>query len=71
MSLAQILDQLPALTVAERRLLVCRAIELDEPVTAAEDEELITTRLADHLRDTASVVSLEVMKASFRSGFGR
>ena len=69
MSLTQILDQLPAFTVAERQLLVRRAIELDEPVLSADDEELITTRLADHRRDPASAVSLEAMKVSLRSGF--
>jgi hypothetical protein len=71
MSLAQILDQLPGFTVAERQLLVRRAIELDEPGLSADDEDLITARLADHRCDPASAVSLEDMKASLRSGFGK
>ena len=69
MSLAQILDQLPALTFTERQLLVRRAIELDEPIMSTDDKELITIRLDDHRRDPASAVSQDVMKESLRSGF--
>jgi len=68
MSLAQILDELPAFTVAERQLLVRRAIELDDPVLSAGDEELVTARLKDHRRDPSSALSLEAMVASLRSG---
>lgn len=70
MSLAQILDQLPAFTVAERQLLVRRAIELDGPFWSAEDEMLVTTRLHEHLCDPSTAVSLEAMKATLRSDFG-
>lgn len=71
MSLAQILEELPAFTVAERQLLVRRAIELDEPVFSEEDGKLISSRLEDHRRDPSRVVSLEDMKASLRSEFGK
>ncbi len=70
MSLAQILDQLPAFTVAERQLLVRRAIELDGPIGSVEDEQIITARLHDHHRDPSTAISLEAMKASLRSDFG-
>ena len=71
MSLAEILEELPAFTIAERQLLVLRAIELDEPVWSSEDETLVTTRLEDHHRDPSTAVSLESMKAALRSGFGQ
>lgn len=67
MSLAQILDELPAFTVAERQLLVRRAIELDDPIMLAEDEQLVLTRLDHHRRDPSSAISLADMKASLRS----
>lgn len=70
MSLAQILEQLPVFTVAERQLLVRRAIELDGPIWSAEDESLVAARLHDHHRDPSTAVSLEAMKASLRSDFG-
>ena len=71
MSLARILDELPAFTVAERQLLVRRAIEIDETVLSAEDEQLVTTRLEDHRRDPSTAVSLKAMKAALRSDFGQ
>ena len=71
MSLAQILDELPAFTVAERQLLMCRVIELDDPVLSAEDEQLVITRLEDHRRDPSTAVSLKAMKAALRSDFGQ
>jgi len=67
MSLAQILDELPTFTVAERQLLVSRAIELDDPAMLTEDEELVLARLEHHRRDPSSAVSLADMKASLRS----
>lgn len=69
MSLTQILEELPAFTVAERQLLVRRAIELDDPGFSTEDEKLISDRLEDHRHDPSTAVSLEAMKASIRSGF--
>jgi len=41
MSLAEILEELPAFSIAERQLLVRRAMELDEPGLSKEDEEII------------------------------
>ena len=69
MSLTQVLAELPGFTVAERQLLVRRAMELDElPLTAA-DEDLVRSRLADHERDPSSAVSFEAMKERLRSAF--
>ena len=48
MSFAEVLQELPVLTVAERQLLVRRALELDEAGLPAEDEAVVEQRLADH-----------------------
>ena len=71
MSLAEILEELPAFTVAERQLLVLRAIELDDQGLSQEDEELIASRIENHRRDPSSVISFDDMKASLRSEFGK
>ncbi len=69
MSFTEVLAELPMLTVAERQVLIRRALDLDEPSLLAEDEALIETRLADHKRDPASAVPLDEMKARLRSRF--
>jgi len=69
MSLTQILAELPAFTVAERQLLVRRAIELDEPPLSAADEDLVRNRLADHEHDPSTAIPFEAMKEKLRSAF--
>jgi putative addiction module component (TIGR02574 family) len=69
MSLAEILQELPAFTVAERQLLIRRAIELDDSELSAEDEKLIASRLEDHRNDPSTAVTLETIKESIRSRF--
>ena len=71
MSLAEILHELPAFTVAERQLLIRRAIELDDSGLSAEDAKLIASRLEDHRSNPTSAVSLEAIKDSIRSRFGK
>ena len=71
MSLNQVLDELPLLTVRQRQLIVRRAMELDDPELSADDEAVIETRLADHLRDPKSAVPLEEMEARLRSKFAK
>ncbi|RYD36052.1 MAG: hypothetical protein EOP87_06215 [Verrucomicrobiaceae bacterium] len=66
MSLAQVLEELPTLTVAERQVLVLRAMELDDSGLAPEDERLVISRLEDHRRDPSSAVSMDEMKSSLR-----
>ncbi len=68
MSLSQVLAELPAFTVAERQMLVRRAIDLDEPPLMPADEELVRSRLSDHERDTSTAIPLEAMKAKVRAG---
>jgi hypothetical protein len=69
MSFSDVLAELPALTLAQRQLLIRRAIELDEPELSPADEALVEQRLADHRRDPASAVPLDEMKARVRARF--
>ena len=69
MSFTEVLAELPAMSVAERQLLVRRALDLDEPLLSAEDEGLVEKRLADHRRNPGSAVPLDAMKARVRTRF--
>jgi hypothetical protein len=71
MSLAQILEELPAFSVAERQLLIRRVLEIDEPGLSPQDETLIASRLEDHRRDPSSAVTFDAMKGSIRSRFAK
>jgi putative addiction module component (TIGR02574 family) len=71
MSFTEVLQELPALTVAERQLLVRRALELDEAGLSAEDEAVVEQRLAAHRQDPGSAVPLDEMKARLRSRFAK
>ncbi len=66
MSFAQVLDELPALTLEQRQLLIRRALELDDPPLPASDEALVESRLAAHRADPNSSVPLAEMKARLR-----
>ncbi|MBX3740652.1 MAG: hypothetical protein KF712_06650 [Akkermansiaceae bacterium] len=70
MSLAQVLEELPTLTVAERQVLVLRAMELDDSGLSPEDERLILSRLEDHRRDPSSAIPMERMKMLLREESG-
>jgi len=69
MSFTEVLAELPALSVAERHLLVRRALDLDESALSAEDEALVEQRLAEHRRNPESALSLAEMKARLRGRF--
>ena len=69
MSFAEVLQELPSLTVSERQLLVRRALDLDDPALSPADEALVEERLATHRKNPASAVPLETMKARLRSQF--
>ena len=71
MSFAEVLDELPALSLAERQLLVRRALELDEAGLSAEDEALVEQRLSEHRANPDSAVPLDEMKSRLRSRFAR
>ena len=69
MSFAEVLQELPSLTVSERQLLIRRALDLDEPGLSPADEALVEKRLAAHRETPASAVPLETMKSHLRSQF--
>ncbi len=63
------MQQLPALTLAERQMLVRKALELDDPGLSADDVALVEERLAAYHADPSSAVSLDEMKRRLRSRF--
>jgi len=69
MSFTEVLDELPALTVGQRQLLIRRALELDEPPLSPIDEKLMDERLAAHRKNPDSAVPLDQMKARLHSRF--
>jgi putative addiction module component (TIGR02574 family) len=69
MSFAEVLQELPVLTVEERQVLIRRALELDDPPLAPEDEALVEERLAAHRQNPGSAVPLDAMKERLRSRF--
>jgi putative addiction module component (TIGR02574 family) len=69
MSFAEVLHELPTLTLNERQLLVRRALDLDEPGLSSAEEALVKKRLAAHRKNPASAVPLETMKSRLRSQF--
>jgi uncharacterized protein Smg (DUF494 family) len=71
MSFTEVLEELPALTVEQRQLLIRRALELDEPPFSPADEALIDQRLATHRANPASSVSMDEMKSRLRSRFAK
>ena len=71
MSFEEVMAELPALSVAERQLLVRCALELDELGLSQEDETLVEQRLGEHRRDPDSAVALEEIKARLRSRFSK
>ena len=67
MSFAEVLEELPALTVQQRQVVIRRALELEEPPLIDGEEALVETRLAGHRQNPASSVPLEEMKRRLRS----
>lgn len=67
MSFNEVLEELPALTVEQRQLLIRRALELDEPPLAPEDEAIVQERLGAHHQNPTSSVPVDTMKAKLRS----
>ena len=71
MSFPEVLAELPALSVAERQVLVRRALDLDDLGPSAEDEALVEERLANHRRDPSSALSLDEMKTRLKERLPR
>lgn len=61
------LEELPALTVEQRQMLVRRALELEDLPLAEADEALVESRLAAHKKNPASSVPLDEMKQRLRT----
>ncbi|HEU5122844.1 MAG TPA: hypothetical protein VFW05_02135 [Verrucomicrobiae bacterium] len=59
MSFTEVLAELPALTVAERQLLIRRALDLDGAELSDEDLALAEKRLVDHHQHPETAVSLD------------
>jgi hypothetical protein len=66
MSFAQVLEELPALTVKQRQILVRRALELEDLPLNPEHEALVEARLAAHRKDPSSSHSLDELKKRLR-----
>ena len=67
MSFAQVLEELPALTVEQRQVIIRRALELEDSPLSADEEALVESRLAAHKKNPASSVPLDEMKRRLRS----
>ena len=67
MSFAEVLQELPSLTLEQRQLLVRRALELDDLPLSDADVSLTESRLAALKDVPASAVSLDEMKSQLRS----
>jgi hypothetical protein len=70
-SFTEVLAELPALTVAERQLLIRRALELDDSELSPDDEALVENRLSDHRLNPGSAVPLNEIKTRLRSHVAR
>ena len=67
MSFAEVLEELPALTVQQRQVVIRRALELEEPPLSDAEEALVETRLAGHRQNPDSSVPLDEMKRRLRT----
>jgi len=69
MSFAEVLRELPTLSLAERQMLVRQALDLDEPGMSPAEEDLVAQRLDEHRRNPDSALSLDTMMERLRSRF--
>lgn len=67
MSFAEVMQELPSLTFAQRQLLIRRAVELDDTGLPSADEDMVESRLAEHYVAPDSSVSLDEMKQRLRA----
>ena len=63
MSFAEILDEIPRLSFAERQELVRRAIALDDSELTAEENALLDARMEDFRRNPDAGILLEELRA--------
>jgi len=62
MSFAEILDEIPRLSFAERQELVRRAIALDDSELTAEENALLDARMEDFRRNPDAGILLEELR---------
>jgi len=66
MSFAEILDEIPRLSFAERQELVRHAIALDDSDLTAEDDSLLDARMADFRRNPDAGIPLEELRSHIK-----
>jgi hypothetical protein len=69
MSLAEVLAELPTMSVAERHELIRSAVELDDTGLSPLEEKLVAARLEAHRLDPSSAVGLDEMKSRLSDRF--
>ena len=69
MSFAQVIEELPRFTAAERQELLRNVLELDDEVLSASELALVEQRLAAYQADTARAVAAETMAERIRARF--
>ena len=69
MSFAQVIEELPRFTVAERQELLRNVLELDDEMLSDSELALVEQRLAAYQADTASAVAAETMAERIRARF--
>ncbi len=71
MSFSEVLQELPNFTLEQRQLLIRRALELDDPGLSNADQRLVESRLAALREAPDSALSVEQLKARFRSRYSK
>ena len=69
MSFAQVIEELPHFTVAERQELLRNILELDDEMLSDSELALVEQRLAAYQADTARAVAAETMAERIRARF--
>lgn len=69
MSFAQVMEELPRFTVAERQELLRNVLQLDDEGLSDSELALVEQRLAAHQADRARAVAAETMAERIRARF--
>ena len=71
MSLAEILDEIPKLSFAERQELVRRAIAVDDTELTEEENSILDVRMEDFRRDPTTGIALGNLKENLQERLRR
>jgi hypothetical protein len=66
MSFAQVLEELPGLSIEQRQILIRRALELEDLPLTRHEESVVESRLAAHHQKPTSSLSLDELKRRLR-----